>query len=75
MSKIPSTLCSDFLLKWCDTDPNIFCNFCYPTKNGGPHFFLFPFVSSPWRNCLKIEGHHSIEMLHLNLSEMLFNIK
>ena len=40
------------------------------------HMFpFFPFVSSPWRNCPKIEGLHSIEMLHLNISEMLFNIK
>ena len=40
------------------------------------HMFpFFPFASSPWRNCSKIEGHHSIEMLHLNFSAMLFNIK
>ena len=38
-------------------------------------FPFFPFVSSPWRNCPKIEGHHSIELLYLNFSEMLFNIK
>ena len=73
MSKIPPSLCSDFTLKWCDTDQNMFSNFCYQTKNRGPYVFLF--VSSPLRNCPKIEGLHSIEMLHLNLSEMLFNIK
>ena len=38
-------------------------------------FPFFPFVSSPWRNCPKIEGHHSIEMLHLNLSENAFQHK
>ena len=34
--KYPPTLCPDFTLKWCDTDQNMFCNFCYQTKNGGP---------------------------------------
>ena len=28
MSKIPPTLCLDFTLKWCDTDPNMFSNSC-----------------------------------------------
>ena len=72
MSKIPLTLCSDFTLKWCDTDQNMFSNFCYQTKDGGPHVSLFSICVLP---IPKIEGHHSIEMLHLNFSEMLFNIK
>ena len=61
MSKIPPTLCPDFMLKYCNIDQNIFSNFCYQTKNRGPHVSLFPFVSSPWQNCHKIEGHQSIE--------------
>ena len=69
MSKIPPTLCSDFTLKWCDTDQTIVCNFCYPTQMEDHMFPFFPFVSSPWRNHPKREGHHSIEMLHLNRSE------
>ena len=48
MSKIPRTLFPDFRLKWCDTNQNMFSNFCYQTKNRGPYVFLF--VSSPWRN-------------------------
>ena len=47
MSKIPPTLCSDFMLNWCDTDQNMFCNFCYQTKNGGPHVSLFPICVFP----------------------------
>ena len=43
MSKIPPKLCSDFTLKWGDTEENMFFNFCYQTKNGGPHVPLFSF--------------------------------
>ena len=48
MSKISSTLCWDFTLKWCDTDHNMFCNFCYyQTKGGGPHVSLFSICVLP----------------------------
>ena len=47
MSKIPPTLCSDFTLKWCDTDQNMFSNFCYQTKNRGPHVSLFAICVLP----------------------------
>ena len=61
MSKKPPMLCPDFMFKQCDTDQNMFFNICYQTKNRGPYVSLFSFVSSLWRNCHKIEGHHSIE--------------
>ena len=41
MSKIPKTLCPDLTLKWCYTGQNMFCNFCYQTKNGGSLVSLF----------------------------------
>ena len=66
------TLCPDFTLRH---RPKHVLKFCYQTKDGGAHVSLFPFVSSPWRNCPKNDGHHFIEMLHLNFSEMLFIIK
>ena len=47
MSKIPPTLCPDFTLKWCDTDQNMFSNFCYQTKNRGPHVSLFFHLCPP----------------------------
>ena len=73
MSKIPSTLCSDFTLKWYDTDQSMLFNFCSKLKIEDHVFPFFPYVS---RNCPKVEGLHSTEMLHLNISEMLFiNIK
>ena len=50
-----------------------FVTFVNQLKMGDHMFTFFPFVSSPWRNHPKCEGHHSIEMLHLNRSEMLFN--
>ena len=62
MSKIPLTLCPDFTLKGCDTDQNMFCNFCYQTRNGGPHVSLFSIGALPVKRCSKIEGHHSIKM-------------
>ena len=73
MSKTPPNTSSGFYTEVI-TYQNMFCNFCYQTKNEGPHVSLFPFVSSPWRNCPKIEEYHSIEMVHLNFSKMLFNI-
>ena len=48
MSKIPPTLCPDFIPKWCDTDGNFFCNFCSPTKNGGPHVSFFWICTFPF---------------------------
>ena len=60
MSKTSPTLCPDFMLKYCNTDQNMFPNFCYQTKKIEDHMFpFFPFVSSPWRKCPKIEGHNS----------------
>ena len=38
-----------------------FVTFVTKLKMEDHMFPFFPFVSSPWRNCHKIEGHHSIE--------------
>ena len=72
MSKIPQTLCPYFTLKGATQTKTCFVTFVTKLKMEDHMFPFFPFVSSPWRNCPKIEGHHSIEMLHLNLFEMLF---
>ena len=42
MSKIPPTICPDFTLKLATTDQNMFCNFCYQTKDGD---HMFPFFN------------------------------
>ena len=65
------------ILRWSGATQTKTCFVTFVTKlKIEDHMFpFFPFVSSPWWNCPKIEGHHSIEMLHLNLSKMLLNIK
>ena len=65
------------ILRWSGTTQTKACFLTFVTKlKIEDHMFpFFPYVSSPSRNCPKVEGLHSTEMLHLNISEMLFNIK
>ena len=66
------------ILHWSGVTQTITCfvTFVITKLKVEDHMYpFFPFVSSPWRNCPKIESHHSIEMLHLNFSEFLFNMK
>ena len=61
MSKIPRHFVP--ILRWISATQTKTCFLTFVTKlKIEDHMFpFFPFLSSLWRNCHKIEGHHSIE--------------